>query len=164
MRPDLTLPLFLLAIGIFMMLWAWVPAFRKVFPLKKKIIYRENHEPYLIRYSLFACPWFAVKIHKILRSDDNCLHDHPWKFLTILLWGSYIEHSDQAIAGVVVRIVKQYKAGNILYRHLHYIHRLEIDKPVTSLVITFKKRKKWGFFTPEGWVEWFKYRPTGGCS
>lgn len=66
--------------------------------VKKKIIYRGgthgDGKAYLVRYSLrwFSCKWWAVKVHNILLSDDACLHDHPWHFLSIILWGGYLEH------------------------------------------------------------------------
>lgn len=61
---------------------------------KRKIIKRENEVPYLIRWNLFECPAFSIKIHKILRSDYDCLHDHPWAFLSFILRGGYVEHRD----------------------------------------------------------------------
>ena len=52
----------------------------------------ENESPiYLIRWSLFTCRWFAIKLHRILLSDDDCMHDHPWSFTSFVLWGGYIE-------------------------------------------------------------------------
>lgn len=123
--------------------------------MKKKIITRKDKKPYLIRYSIFTCRFFAIKIHNLLISDDDCLHDHPWDFMTFILKGGYVEHTPQGS--------KLYSRFSLLYRHLHYIHRLEIHQPVWTLVITFRKKKSWGFYTKRGWVEWFKYRPTGGC-
>ena len=127
--------------------------------IKKSVIRRDDQRPYLIRWSILTTPWFAIKVHRILISDDDCLHDHPWAFITCLLRGSYVEHSQRGNE----RVVNKYRAGQILYRHLHYIHRLEIDKPVTSLVITFRKRKSWGFFNPKGWVHYKTYKPSGSC-
>lgn len=146
---------------------------------KRKEIYRGDDKLYLIRYSLFSCKWFAIKVHHILLSDDDCLHDHPWAFVTMLLKGAYIEESG---GGGVLQGVKWespahltgeeyradtdwvvYKAGNILYRKAEWAHRLILEpgKTVWSFVITFKKQREWGFFTPNGWVKWFKYRSTG---
>lgn len=124
----------------------------------KKVITRltsNDEKPYLIRYSIFSCKWFAIKIHKILISDDDCLHDHPWAFITFILKGGYVEHTTKGS--------KVYGRFSLLYRHLYHKHRLEIHQPAWTLVVTFKKKKSWGFFTKNGWVEWFKYRSTGGC-
>lgn len=122
---------------------------------KKKIIYRDDHKPYLIRYSLFTCKWFAIKVHHILLSDYACLHDHPWSFITFLIKGWYVEHTETRC--------RLYGPLNILYRTAEFAHRLEIVKPVWSFVITFKKKRNWGFFTKKGWVNWFKYIPAESC-
>ncbi len=126
--------------------------------IKKKIIYRKgDKEPYLIRYSVFSCKWFAIKIHNILVSDDDCLHSHPWSYITFLLKGSYIEHTPGGKS-------KKYGRFSFLYKDLNHVHRLEIVKPVWSFVITFKKKKSWGFLTKNGWVEWFKHSYNDGCN
>lgn len=123
--------------------------------MKKKVISRHDDEAYLIRYSIFSCPFFAVKIHKILLSDNACLHDHPWKFISLILKGGYIEHTEEGS--------KIYHPGQILRRPAEYKHRLEIHQPAWTLVITFKKVRQWGFWTPFGFVEWFKYKQGEGC-
>ena len=122
---------------------------------KKKIIYREDHQPYLIRRSLFSCKFFAIKIHNILLSDRSCQHDHPWAFVTLLLKGGYVEHTQSGS--------KVYGRGTVLYRPPEFLHRLEIHQPVWSLVITFKKVREWGFKTPTGWLEHFKYKESAEC-
>lgn len=46
---------------------------------------------YMRRY-LLRTPWFGVRLHRILRADTNphC-HDHPFSFVSIMLWGGYRE-------------------------------------------------------------------------
>jgi hypothetical protein len=134
--------------------------------VRVKTIYRDPSTPYLIRYSIFSCRWFAVKVHNILVSDDDCFHDHPWSFITFLISGKYQEcHSpvyneDGTLSHACW---KNSSAGSLLYRPIHWIHRLEIIKPVWSIVITFKKKKPWGFYTKDGWVEWFNHRYGNRC-
>lgn len=115
-------------------------------PYKKKIIYRGDNKPYLVRYSIFSCKWFAIKIHHILLSDDDCLHDHPWAFISLLLKGSYVE------VGTPDRKIKCYMAGDILYRRAEWAHKLMIEpgKTVWSFVITFKKQRQYGDFLRPG--------------
>lgn len=119
-----------------------------------KVVVSERESPtYLIRYSIFNCPWFSIKIHKIMLSDDDCMHDHPWSFLSIILKGGYVEHTP---AGS-----KLFGAGSILWRPNPWIHKLEIWQPAITLVITFKKVRVWGFHTPSGWLPWFNYIREG---
>jgi hypothetical protein len=122
---------------------------------KKKVIQREDKKPYLVRYTLFTCRYFSIKIHNILLSDHDCLHDHPWAFITFLLGGGYVEYTPYKS--------RVYGRFSLLYRPAYYIHRLEIHQPVWSLVITFKKVREWGFWTRRGFVPWYKYRATNQC-
>lgn len=108
---------------------------------------------YLIRYSLFTCPWFAIKLHRILISDDDCLHDHPWSFISVVLKGGCVEHTPKG--------KRLFGAGSILYRPTPSIHKLEIFQPATTLVITFKRKRLWGFYTPSGWKPWYEYIRSG---
>jgi hypothetical protein len=134
---------------------------------KKTIINREDGKPYLIRHSLFSCAWFAIKVHNILLSDPSCQHDHPWAFITFLMKGSYIEESYfegwKRDRYVIHAKRKHYKRFSLLFRSAKYTHRLIVGKPVWTFVVTFKKVRTWGFVTPSGWVEWFKYKDTNHC-
>jgi hypothetical protein len=108
---------------------------------------------YLIRFSLLTLPWLSVKLHRIYLSDDDCMHDHPWSFVSFVLWGGYIEQTPDG--------KKLYGPGSILWRKAPAIHRLEVFQPATTLVITFRKHRDWGFYTPRGWVFWKDYIRSG---
>ena len=130
--------------------------FSYIFKLyRKKIIKRNDNVDYLIRYSMLSCKLFSIKIHNILVSDYDCLHNHPWAFVTFLLKGGYVEYTPKGS--------HVYGAGSLLYRPATYIHKLEIHQPVWTFVITFKKIRPWGFFTSKGWIEWFNYTPSNSC-
>lgn len=122
---------------------------------KKKTIRRKDADKYLVRYSIFSCKWFAIKVHNILISDDDCLHDHPWKFISLILRGGYVEHTEKGS--------RIYHPGNILVRPAEFKHRLELHQPAWTLVITFKKTRTWGFHTPTGFIKWFNYTPNNNC-
>jgi hypothetical protein len=130
---------------------------------------------YLIRYSLFSCRWFAVKAHKIFLPDDDCLHDHPWSFISIILWGGYVEHrpyqncdfreTGKSYAAMSIHHrgtkARLYGPGSILWRPYPSIHKLEVFQPATTLVITFRKAYDWGFYTRSGWKLWKDYIRSG---
>lgn len=99
-----------------------------------------------------------VYLHEILRSDDDrALHDHPWDNTSMLLIGSYIEHTPE---GAFMR-----EAGSIVTRLATDAHRLEIPEGgrAISLFITGPKIREWGFHCPAGWVHWrdFTAGPNG---
>lgn len=157
---------------------------------KKTVITRlgdtnDKPVPYLIRWSLVTTPWFTIKLHKILISDEACLHCHPWDFVSIILWGGYTEerwditkllgyrpgdtyYFDMAQAGslahgTVPTSKKWCWPGCILWRPSPWPHRLEVTRPAWTLVLTSGKTREWGFYTLKGWIPWFKYSPENSC-
>ena len=143
--------------------------------IKKKIIKTDDNEDYLIRYTLFNCKHFSIKIHKILKSDDMCLHDHPWKFYSFIIKGGYWEYTplvnqhktdvSNTYNGVDSQ-KKWYGQFSFLVRPAHWIHRLEIPENsyVLTFVITLKKTKNWGFFTPNyGFINFRNYNSNEHC-
>jgi hypothetical protein len=121
----------------------------------KEVITREDNLPYLIRRTLVKIgKYFSIKIHKIVQSDDACIHDHPWSFLSIILKGGYFEwtiaqpydydpekhdYTDPFKDNIVdwkaapdgSTIVKKWHGpGSILYRPANWAHSLELDKTI----------------------------------
>ncbi len=61
---------------------------------EKKVVVNCAREPYLHRWYLLRTEPVGI-LHKFVRSDeDRALHDHPWSFIVIPLWGGYVEHTD----------------------------------------------------------------------
>src|SRR4051812_27250028 len=47
---------------------------------------------FMRRYKLLRMRWGNLYLHEILRSDEDlCLHDHPWRFCTLVVAGGYEE-------------------------------------------------------------------------
>lgn len=117
---------------------------------------------YIDRISLITTPWFSIKLHRIYRPDEQReLHDHPWTFLSIVLWGSYVE--DVPCRGCD----RHYDDGHNAKRKIrwwnwkraedsHSIRKVS-RSPVWTLVFTGRRRRIWGFYTRDGWVAWNEY-------
>ena len=107
-------------------------------------------EDYLRRWWVLPRNEFSnVYLHDIRKSDDDrALHDHPWPNTSVLLFGSYIEHTPE---GTYVR-----KAGEVVRRPAHALHRLELipGERAISLFMTGPKEREWGFACGQGWVHW----------
>lgn len=59
---------------------------------KKWFFGREDLGGYMKRL-LLKTPWFTLRFHRILRSDEGRdFHDHPWEFSSLILSGGYVEH------------------------------------------------------------------------
>jgi len=126
--------------------------------------------PYLTRWILFRInEWFAIYFHKFHRSDAEDLHDHPWDFITIILWRGYNEVTfDKNIFnyGKDIRITKRKYPGFILFRKAEHSHRVELinNKPAYTLVFRFKKRRDWLFwFSERSGMNFLEYFKIFGC-
>ena len=119
------------------------------------VIIGGHADPYLLRWYLIPRnPVFNVYLHQFLRSDDDrALHDHPWINASLLLDGSYTEHTIAA-GGIHHRTVRQ--AGDIVLRGPKAAHRIELHAgPCTTLFITGPRVRPWYFHCPErGLVHW----------
>ncbi len=118
---------------------------------------KEN--PYMIRWFLIPRNRFLnVYLHKFCRHDeDRALHDHPWWFLSFMIWGRYEEHTED---GIKLRI-----APSIAFRKATHRHRVSLLpsackrflKPAWTIVITGPRIREWGFWCPKGFVHWKEF-------
>lgn len=116
-------------------------------------------DPYLLRWWVVPRnPFFNVYLHLFLRSDDDwALHDHPWANFSLLLSGSYTEHTIAA-GGIHKRTVL--RTGDLRFRPSGKIaHRVELHAgSCWSLFITGPAYRHWGFHCPEqGWIHWKRF-------
>lgn len=132
---------------------------------------RTTGEDYLHRYYIFLkdrkySP-FNVTLHKIVRSDDAIMHDHPWGYMTIVLKGGYWEHTP--IFNSEGKMFAEFQTwrgpGSIIRRKAGEYHWLELDEtvgPATTLFFMGRQQREWGFLvqTKKGlhrWIKWTDY-------
>lgn len=112
---------------------------------------------------------FSVKLHRFPGdADDRDVHDHPWAFWTLVLWGGYNDmapcmackgygdilgrywhptpvqcgrcHGD----GVLLR--EKMTMGKLRFRPAHHLHRTKASpRGALTLVLTGPKVRDWGF-------------------
>lgn len=128
---------------------------------------------YLRRWRVLRLGRLRVNLHYIARSDaDQELHDHPWNYLSIILWGGYreetfIERPHWSDRSLPPTRFEWCGMGRILRRHAWQAHRLELDRPAWTLVFLGRNRRQWGFWTRDRWwVYWrdFLNVPEGAPS
>lgn len=93
------------------------------------------------RYTLLKTPWFRVYLHVLDAATPHpeC-HNHPWSFVTVLLWGGYTEYTTETGW-------KRREPGSVLFRPARWTHNVITDGVSWSLVFTGPKRHPWGFKT-----------------
>lgn len=124
---------------------------------------REGKNPYMHRYYLLSTRWLApifpslsyrLVLHNPVQSDEDGLHDHPWKWYSKILAGGYWEYTPEG---------KFWRGPNgWRKRTATDFHRLVLDPdkaPETwTLFIMGPKEKEWGFLSKDGtWVQWEEY-------
>lgn len=160
----------------------------------KKIIIKgcdhrgDGEEPYLTRWYLLQSKHLAVYLHKFHRSDSPDLHDHPWSFISIVLWRGYIEETfrkqpklipEEMYSSSVTKTAryspiahssdlqrKRIWPGTILFRSATHAHRVLLidDKPAYTLLINFGYIRQWGFFTKKNWKHFINYFDIHKCN
>lgn len=142
--------------------------------LRTRVDIADDGSLYLRRFILARTPWGALYLHHIVRSDhDRCLHDHPWSFVTLMLWGGYWEETPGAVevrwdgdppalGQFYARPVGErrkrvwYRPGTLRRVPAHWCHRVVIpdEQPAWTLVLTTPRQRTWGFWTADGWMQW----------
>lgn len=121
----------------------------------------------------------AVMLHKFMRGDEDPeYHDHPWPFLSVVLWRGYIEETPvysmgfvarenadhtqtiERVGSIVALGVRDRKwPGMLLFWPAGWKHRVELPggKPVWTLVIRLKKQRSWGFWQGPKFIPWRQF-------
>lgn len=125
---------------------------------------------YLYRWTLAKWRGRAVYLHHFVGDDwSRDLHDHPKRFISIGLWGGYIEQrmapcwiEDSYHGGPIQQmreVERVYRAPWIRTFPAQHIHRLRLidQRPCWTLVIVLKTVREWGFWSDGSWLPWRTY-------
>lgn len=137
----------------------WLGSKRSWFSISAYHIGTYLAQVYMYRW-LFHTPRFTLRLHHIMRSDlDRELHDHPFDFWTFRL-GPYTEvlaakeDEDCDQDGLVYHYRRRF---SLQFVKAEIPHRLILKRPVWTLVLSYPKRRAWGYYLnndirPESWV------------
>ena len=111
------------------------------------------------RFCYFSCGWFGIYKHIITQADkEKHEHDHPWDFWSLIVEGCYAEFVDH----------KMYARNlfSIQYNKAEYHHKLAgvigTNNRCVTIVVTRRRKRKWGYVTKDGWIENSIYRKLKG--
>lgn len=105
----------------------------------------------------------ALYLHHYIGSDERTLHDHPKRFVSIGLWGGYVEEAAGDWASYVTgcsdaTYKRQYRAPWIRSFEPNHTHRLRIPPSgCWTLCYVGPWRRHWGFVEPGRWTHWRNY-------
>lgn len=136
---------------------------------------RADGRVYLNRWGFGHDRIGGVLLHRMDAPDPGVdLHDHPWWFASIILWGGYTEQrTDTRDAPMLARIAEAHPTctrGVVGRRRWLSVKTMRLDECHTitdltrrtswSLIIKGPRRRKWGFYLPDGYMPERQYDAT----
>jgi hypothetical protein len=123
----------------------------RIFGQAEEINGAERCATYLYRWVMFNRKNLKVYLHKFVGSDwSRDLHDHPKRFISIGIWGSYLEETP---AGK-----KRFRAPWIRSFPAEHRHRLTTPWGTCwTIVIVLKTVREWGFWHEGRFIPWLSY-------
>ena len=99
---------------------------------------------YLFRWTLFRLGDYACYLHHFVGDDwSRDFHDHPKRFVSIGLKGSYVEESPAYAVGA--RVFTAPWVRTFPAEHKHRL-RLRLGSDCWTLVFVGRKTREWGFW------------------
>lgn len=127
----------------------------RIFGAPEEINGGERCPTYLFRWILARSAKLdaALYLHRFVADDWSLdLHDHPRRFVSIGLRGSYVEELPGGREVV-------YRAPWVRSFPAHHVHRLRLrSRECWTFVLVLRRSRPWGFVTPDGrWVPFEEY-------
>lgn len=110
-----------------------------------------NNTLYLRRLYIFHCPLGSIMLHWFFKPDQQRhLHDHPAPFVAFVLRGWYIEETKTGRRNFIewfnyIPPLKQHRVSTIS------------DPCPITLCFAGRRKRVWGFYTEDGFMEWDAY-------
>lgn len=96
-------------------------------------------------------------IHRMLRDDDDVLHDHPWWSVSIVLHAPNLWERIQTDPPHSTIELRRVKTGQVIFRNARTAHQLIVPREAWTLFFTGPVIRSWGFWCPRGWRHWKDY-------
>lgn len=106
---------------------------------------------------------FALRVHRWYADDDHrAFHDHPYWFVTIVLWGGYVDVSGPE-TGEGPPSEDRLGIGSIRFRPAHFRHSVQQVRPGTAtILISGRPSRRWGFWVDGKLIRRDKYFAVHG--
>jgi hypothetical protein len=129
----------------------------------------ERCPTYMYRWTLLRAFGCAAYLHKFVADDwSRDLHDHPKRFISIGLWGHYVEHAplwpDQRSDEQRHTLFQAPWIRTFPATHVHRLSGPTPEHPCWTLVIVGRPVRDWGFWSSGRWTLWTKYLASPNAS
>lgn len=105
---------------------------------------------YLYRWTVARWRGRGAYLHHFVGEDwSRDLHDHPKRFISIGLAGSYIEQTPSGSRRWTAPWIRSFPAT--------HIHRVLCPRSCWTLVIVLRPVREWGFWHSERFIPWNDY-------
>lgn len=124
--------------------------------MRKDAITRPDGVRHLVRWRLVQMPGFGIFLNRFDGPDpDPRHHDHPWPFLSFVLWGGY-EESIEVREGL--GYCWDRSAGHVIFHRSTDRHRIVrlLGRPTWTLVLVGRRCREWGFWDDDVWAPWYE--------
>jgi len=106
-----------------------------------------------LEYWRIKTRWFGVRLHRWKKDDnDEFSHDHPWSFVTLVLWGGYTDVSHDGV-------VDHLSAGSVRFRRAEHRHTVKDCAGCWTLVVMGPTRRDGHAYIGDqvaDWHEWLR--------
>jgi len=108
---------------------------------------------YMLRWCLLRLKNFQIYVHHFVGDDwTRDLHDHPKRFVSIGLWGAYVEETPQGERVYRAPWIRTFPAT-----HIHRLRLLNNKRTCWTVVVVTKPVRAWGFWNNGKWYPWEPY-------
>lgn len=137
-------------------------------PVERLDVGRQGLDLYLTRWLIRLPFGRRLMLHHFHHGDnEEYLHDHPWPFWSLILYGGYWEESECAsselmsssVAALPKTARRWFGPGSLLRRSATWRHKVILPpgKTCWTLVWTGRKQRSWGFW-PCGFMPWKEHQ------
>lgn len=149
---------------------------RRKGPWRRLRLRRADGQIYLDRWGFAHDRLGGVFLHRMEAPDPGIdLHDHPWAFLSIIVWGGYTEQralirDAPRFAAISEEWPETCTRGLVEHRRLFSARRMRLDECHTithlrrrtswSLILRGPRVRSWGFYLPDGYMSEREYDAT----
>jgi hypothetical protein len=93
------------------------------------------------RWQILKTPWFSIYFHGIYKADeDEHLHNHPWNYVSICLWGSFFEASIN-----LIKLIRPFSVSKQKSSRFHKILKLKSKVVYTLFFVSDRIDGEWGY-------------------